>query len=315
MTPTNNLISIIAGPCSVDHYNIQEVLEIAKMQVTNRQGKTQKAVTGTRIVGMKSRTNLNPEKEWLGCDYQQVCQNLQRIAEGTSINDLSPHPSAELTRRVLEETHLMVATEVIIPSIQMPVLSRAVEHLNTAGRIMVWNPSVNQLGGQVLELAQYAKKNQWKIGLKNGKWLGEEYEIVENADFKELTSMEKTWLGLHSYAKGAQEIVMIHRGCDIPDKNNYRNVPVHYAASRVKNASKSSMLYDPSHIHGPKKRDEIVQKTVEAMKLKNLDGDYLYDGVLVEVGTAKSDTDQHLSLRELHTLCQQLAEFRDIKVD
>jgi len=307
-------LRIIAGPCSIDHYNINQILEIASMEITNQHGARQKAVTGTRAVGMKSRTNLNPDTEWIGCDYPQVRANLERIADGKSIHDLTPHPSTEMTRRILEETHLSIATEVIIPSIQLAVLHQAVQHLDTAGRIMVWNPSVNQLGGQVIELLEYAKKNQWKIGLKNGKWLGEEYDLVENPDFDGMTSMEKTWQGLHSYAQGAQEVVMIHRGCDIPDKNDYRNIAVHQTAARVKQRTNSPMMYDPSHIHGAKLRDSIVQKTIEAMHIKMQSGQYLYDGILVEVGTAKSDTAQHLTLEELHTLCQRIAEFRDIQV-
>jgi len=306
-------IRIIAGPCSIDHHNIDQVLEIAEMTVQNVHGNKQKAVSGTRIVGMKSRTNLNPEKEWIGLDYAAVMENMNRLIEGHSTHQFAPLPSAQLTRKILEQTHLQVATEIIIPSIQLAGLAHSLHGINSNGRLMVWNPAVNQLGGQVLEMVGYAKKYGWKIGLKNGKWLGEEFELVERADFTGQTSMEKTWVGLHSYAQGAQEVVLIHRGCDIPDKNNYRNVSVHFTASRAKQASSAPLLFDPSHIHGPNKRDSIVPETIAAMQLKMPNGSYLYDGVLIEVGTAKSDTAQHISLPELQQLCNELAIIRGIE--
>ena len=39
---------------------------------------------------------------------------------------------------------------------------------------------------------------------------------------------------------------------------------------------------------------------------------FLYDGILIEVGRSKTDTEQHITVKELKELCCQLAEFRDL---
>jgi 3-deoxy-D-arabino-heptulosonate 7-phosphate (DAHP) synthase len=82
---------------------------------------------------------------------------------------------------------------------------------------------------------------------------------------------------------------------------------------RTKMRAKGVKLYfDPSHSLGPKMRDEIVNETVEAMKMKIDENNYLYDGVLIEVGTAKCDTHQHITVKELQELVDRLGEFRTL---
>ena len=49
------------------------------------------------------------------------------------------------------------------------------------------------------------------------------------------------------------------------------------------------------------------------MKMKINDREYLYDGILIEVGTAKCDTDQHITVAELKGLVEQIAEFRELQ--
>ena len=125
--------------------------------------------------------------------------------------------------------------------------------------------------------------------------------------------MEKTWAGLASYAgKLIGQTVLIHRGVDAPDKGNYRSFPVHQMALRTKLATKAQLYFDPSHALGPKMRDEIVAATIDAMKMKISDKAYLYDGILVEVGTSVTDTLQHITLKELEYMLKELSKFRDL---
>ena len=115
------------------------------------------------------------------------------------------------------------------------------------------------------------------------------------------------------HSKIAPKTVLIQRGCDLPNKGQYRNLPIHQTAKRTKLATPGiELYYDPSHALGPKMRDEIINNTVEAMKLKIDEENYLYDGILIEVGTAKCDTDQHITVKELKELAQKLSEFRDL---
>ena len=48
------------------------------------------------------------------------------------------------------------------------------------------------------------------------------------------------------------------------------------------------------------------------MHLAFCDDEYLYDGVLIEVGTAKCDTYQHITLDEFQDMLYQLGEFRKL---
>ena len=72
------------------------------------------------------------------------------------------------------------------------------------------------------------------------------------------------------------------------------------------------VFFDPSHSFGPLLKNEIVQGTIKAMKMKTNDGKNIYDGVLIEVGTSVTDTEQHITLNELQELCTQLSEFREL---
>jgi len=72
------------------------------------------------------------------------------------------------------------------------------------------------------------------------------------------------------------------------------------------------MFFDPSHSYGPKLRSHIVGAVTEAMRMKISGSDFLYDGVLIEVGTSKTDTDQHITVKELSGLVSVLSTFRDL---
>jgi 3-deoxy-D-arabino-heptulosonate 7-phosphate (DAHP) synthase len=168
--------------------------------------------------------------------------------------------------------------------------------------LLIWNPAVNQLGWPMLDMSLYAKKNHWLLGIKNGKW----------------HSMEKTWLGLSRYnlfspEETKNQLVFIHRGVESVDKGDFRSLPVHEVAKKIKLSTGAKIFFDPSHSYGPKLRDRIVEGTVEAMGIKSSDNSYLYDGILIEVGTSITDTAQHISVAELDELCWRLAKFRNLQ--
>ena len=59
--------------------------------------------------------------------------------------------------------------------------------------------------------------------------------------------MEKTWIGLSHYTgmnePGLEEkLILIHRGVDIYNKGDYRNLPVHQAAKRTKLATHAKLF-------------------------------------------------------------------------
>jgi hypothetical protein len=46
------------------------------------------------------------------------------------------------------------------------------------------------------------------------------------------------------------------------------------------------------------------------MKMKINENEYLYDGILIETGRSKTDTEQHISVEELKILCKEISKFR-----
>ncbi|NMB83817.1 hypothetical protein GYA28_00850 [Candidatus Roizmanbacteria bacterium] len=301
----NKKLIIIAGPCSVDKDNIDDIGNISEIKITNRFGRRQKAVYGTRIVGLKSRTALNREGKNMGIDFPVFMKNLDLLLSGKSVLGMKQLPSIKMADKVIRATGMLVATEIMSPLVQLPLFERLIPK----GKLMIWNPAVNQLGWPVLKMGIYAKRNQWLIGLKNGKWLGD--------DSVSQTSMEKTWMGLAKYTGLIEpgfdgNLVFIHRGVDVANKGDYRSLPVHHIARRVKQATKCKLFFDPSHTFGPKLRGAIVGAVIEAMRVKIDDDTYLYDGILIESGRSKTDTEQHISVKELAELCCRLSEIRDL---
>jgi hypothetical protein len=133
-------------------------------------------------------------------------------------------------------------------------------------------------------------------------------------DYKERTTAEKTWEGLVHYSGLEKErIVLIHRGVDIAEKRDYRNYPVHNLAMRIKQHTGCLLFFDPSHSHGPKMREKILPATIKAMKMKIDDKNYLYDGILIEAGNSETDTEQHITIKELKILCKELSKFRELE--
>jgi len=303
-------LTIIAGPCSVDNENIQEILEIAEIAIKNRSGKKQKAVAGTRIVGLKSRTDLDPTGGGMGIDYEVYQHNIKILMEGGTIADMQIMPSAILSEKIMKRTGMLIATEIMNPIIQLPSFEKRLPK----GMFLPWNPSVNQLGWHIEQTALFARRNGWHVGIKNGKWIGDHLQSADHKEYKGKTTMEKTWSGLAKYVGNLEhDIVLIHRGVDVPGKGDFRNAVVHNIARRVKSATPGAkMFFDPSHSYGPKLRSHIVGAVTEAMRMKTSEDDYLYDGVLIEVGTSKTDTEQHISVGELGELVSVLSTFRDL---
>ena len=303
----NATVKIFAGPDSLDDYNLEEVYKIAEMKVG-----AQPAIYGARTVGLKSRTKFdrdNSDEGFMGYDFEAIMQNFNIFGHGGNADDLVPLPTVEMGEKLYRETGLVPSSEIMLPAIQLACIKKSFAQ----NPFLVWNSAVDQLGWHVRQMAGFAQEHGWMVGLKNGKWLGEEYQKAESPDFDGKVSIETVWDGLIDYASIAPETILIQRGCDLPDKGEYRNLPIHYTALRTKRRHPGLQLFfDPSHSLGPKMRDQIVEKTVEAMQMKLDDEHYLYDGMLIEVGTAKCDTHQHISVDELQQLVDQLAEFREL---
>lgn len=305
----NPELRIIAGPDSLDDYNINEVYEMADMKTSGK-----KAIYGARTVGLKSRTNFdiqNTEKGFMGYDFDTIMKNFNIFGNGGTKDDLRPLPTIEMAEKLQEDTGLLCSTEIMLPAIQLACIAKSFKFKP----FLVWNSAVDQLGWHVRQMAGFANELDWVVGLKNGKWLGEEFDISETPDYEGKTSIETVWDGLINYSSIAPETVLIQRGCDLPAKGEYRNLPIHYAAQRTKIRNKDKNLklfFDPSHSLGPKMCDYIVDETVKAMKMKINEDEFLYDGILIEVGTAKCDTHQHITIQELQDMIDQLSEFRTL---
>src|SRR5260221_107424 len=94
-------LEIIAGPCSITAKNAEEIINItAKIETPDGI----RAVYGTRVVGLKSRTSLDLKGDGMGIDSQVMQQAIK----------LSPIermklkiPSVELAEKIAKETGLL----------------------------------------------------------------------------------------------------------------------------------------------------------------------------------------------------------------
>jgi 3-deoxy-D-arabino-heptulosonate 7-phosphate (DAHP) synthase len=300
-------VSIIAGPCSINEENFYELFQLASMEVLNSLGKTQRAISGVRIVGLKSRTYYTPDGKDLGIDYSHYLHNLSILQQGGGINDFIMMPGIEMAKQFANETGLLVATEIVSPLMQVPLYERLLKEHD----MLLWNPAVSQIGWHFLEMTQFIKNTTWKLGLKNPKWQGK--QKYDATMLTELTSMEKAWVGLSTYAHGLKDrVIFIHRGVSIAESGMYRNMPLHDSAKKIKQLTGAKIYFDPSHSFGSKLRDKIVEGTLNAMKMMFSEEEYLYDGILIEAGSSRTDSGQHISLSELQTLVNELSKFRNI---
>jgi hypothetical protein len=296
----NTEVTLIAGPCSISEKNIGEVYTLSEMEVKNSLGETQRAVTGVRIVGVKSRTSYTEKEGAMGIDREVFVNNMRSYAQGGGIKDMKMLPSIQMSDEFIRKTGMIVATEIVAPLIQVPLCDKVLKD----HELLLWTPAVLQIGWNLMEMYECSKSNAWKLGIKNPKWVGKESDGQN--------SMEKTWLGIGTYVPQIQDIIYIHRGVDVAESAPYRNLPVHESAKKVKKLSGKQMYFDPSHTFGPKMKDKIVEGTLDAMRMKLSDDEYLYDGILIEAGTSQTDTEQHITHAELQDLINKLAKFRDI---
>lgn len=299
---TKNL-KIIAGPCSLNYNNIEELYRISEIQVNGKS-----AIWGVRAVGLKSRTSLHFSNKYMGIDFKEYYKILNMLSKNASLNDIPLLPSMHYIQEFKKYCKLLIATEIINPLIQLSLFSRILGKKE----LLAWNPSVNQLGQSMLDMSILSYKNGFYIGIKNSRDNNINYKKMENKQRHEEIYVEKIWKGLAKYSmKKIQNPVLIHRGFGAIDGSKFRNIPSHIVANNVKKNLKTKLFLDPSHICGPLLRDYIISFTIDAMKIKMDDNSYLYDGILIEAGTSHTDTHQHITLRELEILCQELSTFRN----
>jgi len=296
-------LEVIAGHCSVSPKHLAELYRMSELRVSDGRGGTERALSALRWVGLKSRTEFDPTGEGMGIDFSVI---EQAIMYGSS--DEVP-PSVLLAQQFVCSTGMGIAAEIMLPGVQLPFYEDRIPH----GQLFAWNPSINQLGWSVREMGQIAKRNNWTVGLKNGKWLGAPLEKANHPNSETITTMEKTWLGLASFAAASNcNIAFIHRGVDVPEKGDFRNAPVHEVVRRLAiKAPHAGRYFDPSHSLGPKLRDHIVEETIEAMRL-TVRNEFLYTGILVEAGTSETDTGQHITVDELQVMLEEISRFRKL---
>jgi hypothetical protein len=301
-------LEIIAGPCSITPENTEEVINVTA-QIKTPDGI--RAIYGTRVVGLKSRTALDLKGDGMGID-SQVMQQAIKLPEEERMN--LTIPSVELAEKIAKETGLLISTEVMIPHLQLPYWEQKKVLKNN---VMIWNPAVDQLGWHVLELNDFAKKNGWNVGIKHAKFLGKDpLEVANHPDYKGETSLEKVLLGLTTYVHDNEnDLVIIHRGVDVPGRGDYRNAITHEIMKRVRARlpKNAKLFFDPTHSIGPVMRHKIIDEIMVAMKLKVGDS-FLYDGLLMEAGSSSPvDIGEHLTLDELQKLVNDLSTFRKLR--
>jgi 3-deoxy-D-arabino-heptulosonate 7-phosphate (DAHP) synthase len=298
----NEFMKIIAGPCSIDQENIDDIYKIAELKIDGKY-----VIWGTRVVGLKSRTNFIKNGEGMGIDFKDYLKNLNQVMKNKNLKNLKNHSSVKLAEKIYKDTNFLIATEIMDPFIQ-PLLYEGIIPQN---KLLLWNPAVHQLGWQILIMSKFIKRNKWFLGIKNPKWLGDYLKRADRLASEFRTTAEKTWEGLVNYSNLPKErTILIHRGFDVPEKKKYRNAPAHFLAARVKKHTGCLLFFDPSHSYGPQMRGDIVKETIKAMKMKINENEYLYDGILIETGRSKTDTEQHISVEELKILCEEIGKFR-----
>lgn len=301
-------LEIIAGPCSITPENTEEVINETANIVTPDGNR---AIFGTRVVGLKSRTSLDLQGDGMGID-SQVMQKALKLSPSERMK--LKVPSVEMADKIARKTGLLIATEVMIPHIQLPYLEAKKSLKNNA---MVWNPAVEQLGWNMLELNDFAKRNGWNVGIKHGKFLGKDpLEIANHPDYKGETSLEKVLLGLTTYVQELQgDLIIIHRGVDVPGRGDYRNALTHEIMKRVKPKlpENAKLFFDPTHSIGPVMRHKIIDEIMLAMKMR-IGDEFLYDGILMEAGSSSPvDIGEHITIDELKQLVIDLSSFRKLR--
>lgn len=309
----NKPCTIVAGPCSISDAGMQAIYDIARIRVQNPKGEIVNGVWGTRVVGLKSRSRRDPNGKGMGIDWDTYVSNAQTLDQGGSINHLKMPPSVIMAGKIYERTGLAVTSEICDPRLQLPPLARMLAH----APVMVWGPSVNALGHHYMTMGAYVERHpRWLLGAKNPKFLGDcSLTAAQDIHNERTTSMEETWAHLASWTGlPIEKHIFIQRGVDVEGKRDYRNAPLHAAAVRLRHRLPQARIYfDPSHSLGPKRRDEIVDATIEAMLMRMPhDNEYIYDGALVEAGPSDTDTHQHITVDEVAKICKAVGKIRPL---
>ncbi|HNQ31134.1 MAG TPA: hypothetical protein PKG71_00195 [Candidatus Woesebacteria bacterium] len=305
--------TIIAGPCSISDAGMQAIYDIARIRVRNPDGEMVNGVCATRDVGLKSRSRRDPSGNGMGIDWDTYERNARTLIMGGFANHLEIPPSVIMAGTIYERTGLAITTEICDPHVQLPPLSRMLGH----APVMIWGPSVNALGHHYMTMGAYAAKHpRWLVGIKNPKWLGDcPLATAQDTQNARTSSMEETWAHLESWtALPIEKHVFIQRGVEVEGKGKNRNAPLHAAAVRLKRRYPQARIYfDPSHSLGPKRRDRIVDATIEAMLMRMPDDSgYAYDGALIEAGPSETDTQQHISVDEVAKICEAVGRERPL---
>lgn len=313
-TETQNApCTIIAGPCSISNAGMQAIYDIARIRVRNSNGEMVSGVWGTRVVGLKSRSRRDPSGNGMGIDWATYVSNAKTLDRGGSVNHLEMPSSVIMAGTIYERTGLAVTSEICDPHVQLPPLSRMLGH----APVMIWGPSVNALGHPYMTMGAYGEKHpRWLVGIKNPKWLGDcPLATAQDTQNARTSSMEETWAHLESWTGlPLEKLVFIQRGVEVEGKGDYRNAPIHAAAVRLQRRYPQARIYfDPSHSLGPKRRDRIVDATIEAMLMRMPDDSgYAYDGALIEAGPSETDTKQHISVDEVAKICEAVGRERPL---
>ena len=89
------MLTIIAGPCSINYNNINEVEEILNIEING-----EKVIAGTRCVGLKSRTSYINDSKDMGIDFEVFKHNQQLLIDGESCDKFEILPSIQLVVHV-----------------------------------------------------------------------------------------------------------------------------------------------------------------------------------------------------------------------
>lgn len=334
----NNPIRVITGPCQTSNrQEVEYIKSLSNMIVVNPGGETVQAIAGGRLCTVKSRTDLKPldlERKGMGIDFavwEEFSKKVMHaIKNRLALPEIPTSQGGQWAEEIQEDTdgiplafeamdwmHAMLMMEHIIP-----------------GTGIGWSPSVLTLGESVEMLSETVGDYGGILGIKNPKF----YPKILPRNLEDgPTTMENTWTGLAMYALGAtqlpKEIMLIERGMDVPEKDNesWRNLPDHNSArlakkllqEKIANAGytdkvKISVAYDPSHTNGPGRVGMIVNDTIQAAQLLDLNENPLYDVMLIE-STDKnapkplSDAGQHIVREQVQEIVDGIAKFRPIK--
>jgi len=301
----NKDVFIIAGPCSINYNNIYIIDDIANIEINNK-----KVVFGTRIVGLKSRTEFHSDSKLMGIDCEIYLENLDNFIKNHSFKNFQKLPSIDIANNAIKKYNILVSTEIMDPSIQMFTFDKYLPN----DKVMVWNPAVNQLGWNQLIMSKFCKKNNWLLGFKNPKTLGGKYEEINKNN--DSFYVKQIWSKLTTYTSflSNDNKILIHRGVEIPEKGDFRSALIHDIAKKVKLETGCKLFFDPSHSYGPKLRDKIPNAIIESLQMKINEDEYLYDGIIVETGFSLTDNDQHISVEELTKVLKEVSKFREFKI-